>query len=386
LLNIPSLESYWTQQFLSSISLRFPRQLADFFFARVDIAAQTENFAFHPANYGPYVQVPPRIHESDAAYRDVIALVMVRLARAVADSLTPILEMDICKNNNQQKLWSRTTMRRRGLIKKMMATVLVGPVAACYTVRNEDMFPIQRPSLSESQLAALSIGGVRVERFVLQQDSSVDAYAARVSDARGTVVFLGGNGNEVTGVFPILLPHLQQLHLDLIVMNYWAAGQRQPNADSIRIAVNRLIGKAIEISPGPLCVMGHSVGAWFALDAASRKDVSGVVLAAVGTTPNDLTIAQSGILRPFLWLSAQYESLGLLDGIQLAGKAVTPVLVVTSTEDKDIPARLSNEVYNALPPTLGKRLLTLRGVSYGGYFRSAELWDAASQVPCRSVP
>jgi pimeloyl-ACP methyl ester carboxylesterase len=276
-------------------------------------------------------------------------------------------------------------MLHRGFMKKVMAIVLVGSVAACYTVRNEDMFPIQRSSLSESQLAAVSIGGVHVERLVLQQDVSVDAYIARVPDARGTVVFFGGNGNEVTGVLPNLLPHLQPMHLDLIVMNYWATDQRQSNADSIRISANRLISEAIEISSGPVCVMGHSVGAWFALDAASRRDVSGVVLAAVGTTPSDLTIAQAGIWRPFLWHSAQDESLGLLDGIQLAGKAVTPVLVVTSTEDRDIPARLSAEVYNALPPTLEKRLLTLHGVSHGGYFRSAELWDAASQVLCRTI-
>jgi Prolyl oligopeptidase family len=277
-------------------------------------------------------------------------------------------------------------MLRRGFIKKVMATVLIGSVAACYTVRNEDMFPIRKSPLSDAQLAALSMGGVRVERFALQQDSSVDAYIARVPDARGIVVFFGGNGNEVTGVFPNLLPHLEQMHLDLIVMNYWAPDQHQPNADSIRIAANRLIAEAIEISPGPVCVMGHSVGAWFALDAAGRKDVSGVVLAAVGTTPSDLTIAQAGIWRPFLWHSAQDESLGLLDGIQLAGKAVTPVLVVTSTEDTDIPARLSTEVYNALPPTLEKHLLTLHGVSHGGYFRSAELWDAVPQVLCRRIP
>jgi hypothetical protein len=169
-------------------------------------------------------------------------------------------------------------MLRRGFVKKVMATVFIGSVAACYTVRNEDMFPIRKSPLSDSQLAALSIGGVRVERFALQQDSSVDAYIARVPDARGIVVFFGGNGNEVTRVFPNLLPHLEQLHLDLVVMNYWATDQRQPNADSIRIAANRLIAEAIEISPGPVCVMGHSVGAWFALDAASRRTFQALFL------------------------------------------------------------------------------------------------------------
>ena len=64
LINIPRLEGFWVEQFLSSISLRLPRQLADFLFARVDIAAQAESFNFHPANYGPYIQVPLRFPES----------------------------------------------------------------------------------------------------------------------------------------------------------------------------------------------------------------------------------------------------------------------------------------------------------------------------------
>jgi transcriptional regulator with XRE-family HTH domain len=67
LVKIPRLEDYWVQHFLSSVSLKFPIQLAEFLFARVDIAAEMESFEFHPANYGPFAQVPLRFQESASA-------------------------------------------------------------------------------------------------------------------------------------------------------------------------------------------------------------------------------------------------------------------------------------------------------------------------------
>jgi hypothetical protein len=67
LTNIPQLEGYWLEGFLSSLSLRFPRQLADFLFARVEIAAKAETFSFRPVNYGPYIKVPLRFQASNDA-------------------------------------------------------------------------------------------------------------------------------------------------------------------------------------------------------------------------------------------------------------------------------------------------------------------------------
>jgi pimeloyl-ACP methyl ester carboxylesterase len=259
-------------------------------------------------------------------------------------------------------------------------------LAACYTVRIEDMFPIARVPLSDSQIAALAVGNVQVERLLIGDDVSLDAYLARVPEALGTVVFFGGNGNEVTNVLPNLLPHLVQLHLDLVVMNYWATGTPRPTVDSTRIAASHLIQKAIETSPGPVCLMGHSLGSWFALDAASRKDISNIVLAAIGTTPSDLTIAQAGVWRPFLWHSAEDESLSPLDGVKLARQAITPLLIVTSSDDTDIPPSLSTKVYDSLPAMLDKHLLELHGVSHGGYFRSPEFWAAAAPFICRAPP
>jgi predicted alpha/beta hydrolase family esterase len=277
------------------------------------------------------------------------------------------------------------TMSQKSL-RTFSIVLLSAAIAACYTVRNEDMFPIERAPLSDSQVAALAVGTTKVARLIIGDDPALDAYLARVPEARGTVIFFGGNGNEVTKALPNLLANLAPLHLDLVVFNYWATGEPRPTVDSTRIAASRLIQKTVEISSGPVCLIGHSLGSWFALDAASRKDVSNVVLAAIGTTPSDLTIAQAGIWRPFLWHSAEDESLRPLDGVKLARRAVTPILIVTSSDDTDIPPSLSIEVYNSLPVMLDKHLLELHGVSHGGYFRSTELWTAAVPFICRATP
>jgi hypothetical protein len=70
----------------------------------------------------------------------------------------------------------------------------------------------------------------------------------------------------------------------------------------------------------------------------------------------------------------------------MARRAVTPILIVTSSDDTDIPPSLSIEVYNSLPAMLDKRLLEIHGVSHGSYFRSTELWTAAAPFICRATP
>ena len=271
----------------------------------------------------------------------------------------------------------------RLLLRTASLILLTAGIGACYTVRNEDMFSVPRAPLSDSQIAALGGGTVNAERLVVGDEPTLDAYLARVPEARGTVIFLGGNGNEASSVLPFLLGHLAPLHLDLVVMNYWATGEPRSTVKSTRIAVSHLIQETLKISPGPVCLIGHSFGSWFALDAATRQDLSNIVLAAIGTTPSDLTIAQAGIWRPFLWHSSEDESLQPLDGVKMARQAVTPVFVVTSSEDHDIPPSLSLEVYQSLPPRIDKHLLELHGVSHSGYFKSTEFWTAVAPVLCR---
>jgi transcriptional regulator with XRE-family HTH domain len=65
MVRIPRLEGYWVQEFLIFLSRRFADALADFFFARVEMAATAETFNdVRPANHGPYAHKRLRIQDS----------------------------------------------------------------------------------------------------------------------------------------------------------------------------------------------------------------------------------------------------------------------------------------------------------------------------------
>ena len=70
----------------------------------------------------------------------------------------------------------------------------------------------------------------------------------------------------------------------------------------------------------------------------------------------------------------------------MAGRAVTPLFVVTSSSDTDIPAALSIKVYKSLPSMLDKHFLELHGVSHGAYFRSTEFWAEVAPFMCLATP
>lgn len=65
MLGIPHLEGYWVQEFLIFLSQNFANELADFFFARVEMAATAETFNdIRPANHGPYAHKRLRFQDS----------------------------------------------------------------------------------------------------------------------------------------------------------------------------------------------------------------------------------------------------------------------------------------------------------------------------------
>lgn len=67
LARVPRLQGHWTQQFLSELSCRFPRETWAFFAQRVEYALEQDDYSFLPVNHGPYVQKPLRFSETEQA-------------------------------------------------------------------------------------------------------------------------------------------------------------------------------------------------------------------------------------------------------------------------------------------------------------------------------
>lgn len=61
---LPELNGHWLETLLSEFSVRHPFLLVEWFFDRVEHAADMQSFDMRPINYGPYVHVPLRFSES----------------------------------------------------------------------------------------------------------------------------------------------------------------------------------------------------------------------------------------------------------------------------------------------------------------------------------
>lgn len=64
LMLLPELTGHWIETFLSNTSKKYPAQTAKFFMDRVEYAGTTDNYAFRPCNFGPYLYVPLKFRES----------------------------------------------------------------------------------------------------------------------------------------------------------------------------------------------------------------------------------------------------------------------------------------------------------------------------------
>jgi len=65
LMPIPELDGYWIETFLSKVSKYYAQRAAAFFMARVEHAANTDDWHYRPCNHGPYLHVPLRFRESE---------------------------------------------------------------------------------------------------------------------------------------------------------------------------------------------------------------------------------------------------------------------------------------------------------------------------------
>lgn len=64
LMTIPELDGHWIEKFLSKASRYHAQFTAEFFMARVEYAASTDD-SYRPCNYGPYLHIPLRFRESE---------------------------------------------------------------------------------------------------------------------------------------------------------------------------------------------------------------------------------------------------------------------------------------------------------------------------------
>lgn len=239
---------------------------------------------------------------------------------------------------------------------------------SCVRLTRDDVFTFSSPSNSWPPPSLHEAEEVELPTAVGR------ARWIKATNTRGTLVFFNGNGDSAGHVFERLWPRARQLELDLVLFDYRMEGSAAPAVREVRASAREVVERLSRDSPGrPLFVAAHSLGCWFALDAASSPEVTGVVLLAPGTTATD--VAQSVLGPPLTWVVTlrSDDDVAFLDGERLARSATRPALIIGSRADAVMPPAFQQRLAAALGP-VPHSVEVLDDTRHGGFLKSERVW------------
>ncbi|MEL7140588.1 MAG: alpha/beta hydrolase [Cyanobacteria bacterium J06643_4] len=162
----------------------------------------------------------------------------------------------------------------------------------------------------------------------------------------------------------------RQLGFSVLVVDYRGYGESQGNFpteerlyEDAQAAWDYLLTE-LQISPEDVVVYGESMGGAIALNLATQQpDAAGLIIQSSFTTMADaVKYKPIGKLLPVkLLLTEKFNSLERIRNLQM------PVLLLHGADDKSVPVRMSNELYNAAPEP--KRQLIIAGANHNSIYQ-----------------
>ncbi|GFM65670.1 alpha/beta hydrolase [Pseudomonas cichorii] len=191
------------------------------------------------------------------------------------------------------------------------------------------------------------------------------------------ILYLHGSRWNLTGQL-FRIEQLRALGFSILAIDYRGFGQSMgqlPSEDTVyedaRIAWDRL--KQLQPDPQRRLIYGHSLGGAVAVDLAAelgrdaRKDdtptqARGLIIESTFTNLADVAAAIASTSLPVRWLLSQkFDSLDKIADIHM------PVLIVHGTDDRYVPARFSEELFEAAQEP--KNLLLVPGGTHNNSMR-----------------
>ncbi len=191
------------------------------------------------------------------------------------------------------------------------------------------------------------------------------------------ILYLHGSRWNLTGQL-FRIEQLRGLGFSILAIDYRGFGQSMgqlPSEDTVyedaRIAWDRL--KQLQPDPQRRLIYGHSLGGAVAVDLAAelgreaRKDETpnqarGLIIESTFTNLADVAAAIANTSLPVRWLLSQkFDSLDKIADIHM------PVLIVHGTDDRYVPARFSEELFEAAQEP--KNLLLVPGGTHNNSMR-----------------
>jgi pimeloyl-ACP methyl ester carboxylesterase len=180
----------------------------------------------------------------------------------------------------------------------------------------------------------------------------------------GALIYLGGNAEDVTGSLPLLDRAFPARALYLLHYRGFTGSTGSPSEQAL-VADALALYDRVAREHQDVMVIGRSLGTGVALQVASRRPVSRLVL----VTPFDSLAALAAQQFPYFpvrWLLRdRYES------AQYAARVTAPTLLIAAGQDEIIPARSTELLLTRFPEGVA-RMRVIAGVGHNTISESTE--------------
>jgi hypothetical protein len=170
-------------------------------------------------------------------------------------------------------------------------------------------------------------------------------------DARGTVLYFGGNGYLLAISYDMLMANYRH-GMNVFSFDYRGYGQSsgEPSIDGLKrdaVAAYDLVTQELGIPSDRLILHGHSLGSFLALYISTQREVKAVVLESPVSDVKDWTNKMVPfLLKPFVRFEID-EALTKESNLEMIRNLNKPLLIVTGKQDKITPVEMSKTIFES---------------------------------------
>jgi len=222
---------------------------------------------------------------------------------------------------------------------------------SCTTIRIEerDAFDAKR-SVTADLLRKKDIP-VQEITFSAEDDILLKGWFLEHPDAKGTVLYFGGNGYLLAISHDMLMANYRH-KMNVFSFDYRGYGQSggEPSIAGLKtdaLAAYEFVTEELGVSSARLILHGHSLGSFLALFVSTQKDVRAVVLESPVSDVSDWTDQMVPLLlKPFVRFEID-ENLKRENNLERVRQLDKPLLIVTGGNDKITPVKMSRNIFES---------------------------------------
>ncbi len=185
-----------------------------------------------------------------------------------------------------------------------------------------------------------------------------------------TLLFFHGNSGNVSNNLELISIFVQKVHLNVFIIDYRGFGKSKgrPSEEGLYQDAQAAYGYLTQtkhISEKNIVIFGQSLGGAIAVDLASKRLASALILESTFTSALDMAKIFYPYLPVGLFVKSKFASLEKIKSISM------PKLIIHGTEDETVPFRLGQNLFEAAP--VPKEFYAISGAHHGNVYDTGGL-------------